>query len=246
MQILNGWRFSGELLRKEAHLRADFLRLAALALLLVFLKCAAAAAVLLLRQTSPNALLTTDALLWRPIQLLVSAACSAVWYWCSWQVLLKCVRAAGIAENQMLSRRKMFLLAAEVVLIRTVLLQSVPLCLFGAYRLAFAGTQHADAAPWLFGAVQFVVLAVLCLIICIYIGLGLLCAPFVYFADPSHPLWKIPRAAMRAMYDARKELLLMLLWYGLLMMPLVTIPWILPRACTSLAVFFSIRVRMAE
>lgn len=246
MQVLEGWRFSGVLLRREKRLRWDFLRLGLLAVLLVVLKCGLAGGVLLLRQKEPAALLTSEAVLWRPVQMIASLGCSAVWYWCSWPVWMKCVRAAGMASGQRISRRRLLLLALETVWIRTIVLQGVPLCLFGAYRLAYAGTQHTESAPWLFGAVQLAVLSVLCLLGYIYVSLGLLCAPFVYAADPSYPLWRIPRAAMAVMYGGRKELLVMLACYGLMMLPVVTIPWVLPRAGTALAVFFSIRVREAE
>ncbi len=246
MHILEGWQFSGRLLKKEKKLRFAVLRLGALAVLLAALRCAAAICVLLLRRAQPVDLLTTEASLWRPVQTIASVICCVIWYWCSWQVLLQCAKAAEMAAKRRFSRWKMLALALESLLIRTVLLQSVPLCLFGAYRLSYAGAHQTEAALWLFGGGQLVVLAVLCLLGYVYVSLGLCCMPFVYFSDPSCSFWLAPKRAMDAMYGGRKELLLMLVWYGVMMLPVVTIPWVLPRACTAVSTFFCIRVRLTE
>jgi hypothetical protein len=46
---------------------------------------------------------------------------------------------------------------------------------------------------------------------------------------------------MQVMHGGRKELLLLLLWYGVQMLPVVTIPWVLPRAALGISAFFHIR-----
>ena len=126
-------------------------------------------------------------------------------------------------------------------LLRLMLLQSVPLCLYGAVRLAQTAANYTEGAPWLFGAMQLTAAAVLCFLGWLYICLGLWCAPFVWFYVPELPLRKLPRRAMQVMHGGRKELLLLLLWYGVQMLPVVTIPWVLPRAALGISAFFHIR-----
>lgn len=247
MQIIQGQRFAGTVLRNNRRLRWDFPGLLLLLVMLQFLELLAAVLVLRLRQEHPAALLTSDAWLWRLIQLGLAIPGGLAWIWCSWTLWLRCTRAAGMAPKRCCySKKKMLVLALQNTLIRTVLLQSVPLCLFAAYRLTEAGTHHTESAPWLFGAAQLVIAAVLCFLFWIYLCLGLCCVPFVWFANPARPLWQVPLHAMRVMRGGRKELLVLLLWYAIQMLPLVTIPWILPRAGVALTVFFNIRVQMYE
>ena len=139
---------------------------------------------------------------------------------------------------------QLFWLALQNTLLRTLLLQTVTLCLFGAYQLGKAGAAHTESAPYLFAAVQLLVLGTLCLLGWCYVCLGLWCVPFVCFARPELPAWKVPLAAMRAMHGGRKELLALLGWYGLQMLPVVTIPWVLPQAVLSVTVFCNLRVQM--
>lgn len=126
---------------------------------------------------------------------------------------------------------KQLWLALQNTLLRTLLLQTVTLCLFGAYQLGKAGAAHTESAPYLFAAVQLLVLGTLCLLGWCYVCLGLWCVPFVCFARPELPAWKVPLAAMRAMHGGRKELLALLGWYGLQMLPVVTIPGCCLRRC---------------
>ena len=141
-------------------------------------------------------------------------------------------------------RKKQLWLALQNTLLRTLLLQTVTLCLFGAYQLGKAGAAHTESAPYLFAAVQLLVLGTLCLLGWCYVCLGLWCVPFVCFARPELPAWKVPLAAMRAMHGGRKELLALLGWEGLQMLPVVTIPWVLPQAVLSVTVFCNLRVQM--
>ena len=68
--------------------------------------------------------------------------------------------------------------------------------------------------------------------------------PFVCFARPELPPWKVPAAAMQIMHGGRRELLALLGWYALQMLPLVTIPWVLPKAVLSVTVFCNLRCRL--
>lgn len=246
MQIIEGQRFAGTVLRRNRRLWLDFLGLALLCMLMHLLEILAAVVLLRIRQEPPSALLTKDAMLWRLVQLGWMIPAGLIWIFCSWTLWLRCTHAAGmLPQGQCYSKGKMLLLALQNTLLRTMLLQCVPLCLFFAYQLAETGTRHAESAPWLFGAVQLLVLAVLCFLLWIYVCLGLWCVPFVWFAHPEIPLWRAPFLAMHAMRGARKELLAMLGWYILQGLPVVTIPWILPRAGVAVTVFLNIRVRQA-
>ena len=118
------------------------------------------------------------------------------------------------------------------------------LCLFGAYQLGQTAAHRTEGAPYLFWAVQLLVLGVLCLLGWIYVCLGLWCVPFVCFARPELPPWKVPVAAMQIMHGGRRELLALLGWYALQMLPLVTIPWVLPKAVLSVTVLCNLRCRL--
>ena len=54
----------------------------------------------------------------------------------------------------------------------------------------------------------------------------------------------VPVAAMQIMHGGRRELLALLGWYALQMLPLVTIPWVLPKAVLSVTVFCNLRCRL--
>ncbi|MFR0950968.1 MAG: hypothetical protein ACLSFT_10795 [Ruminococcus callidus] len=144
--------------------------------------------------------------------------------------LLPCCRPAGTGKR--------LVLALQNTLLRT-LLQTVTLSC--SYQL-----KPPLTAPkvLLFWAVQLLVLGVLCLLGWVYVCLGLWCVPFVCFARPELPPWKVPAAAMQIMHGGRRELLALLGWYALQMLPLVTIPWVLPKAVLSVTVFCNLRCRL--
>lgn len=244
MQLMQGEQFARMVLQKKRRLRWDFGMLLLLLGLLRLIEWTAAVVLLRLTQAEPISLLTYDALAWRSIQLALTISGGFFWVWCSWTVWLRCTRAAGMADaHRHYAKGKMFGLALQNTLIRTAFFQAIPLCLFGAYRLAEIGAQHTEGAPWLFGAVQLVVAGVLFFLLWGYVTLGLCCVPFVWFASPDLPFWSVPLRAMRVMRGGRKELLFLLFWYTVQLLPLVTIPFVLPRAGVALSVFFNIRVK---
>ena len=222
MQIRQNQQFCAQMLHAHRRLGLACWGWLLLGSLLWLLELLAAALVLRIRNTLPVSLLTEQALLWRRCTAVVS--------------MLPHRRPAG--------RKKQLWLALQNTLLRTLLLQTVTLCLFGAYQLGKAGAAHTESAPYLFAAVQLLVLGTLCLLGWCYVCLGLWCVPFVCFARPELPAWKVPLAAMRAMHGGRKELLALLGWYGLQMLPVVTIPWVLPQAVLSVTVFCNLRVQM--
>ena len=169
--------------------------------LLWLLELLAAALVLRIRNTLPVSLLTEQALLWRLVQLFWLVPAWLVWNWCSWSLWRRCTAVVSMLPHRRpAGRKKQLWLALQNTLLRTLLLQTVTLCLFGAYQLGKAGAAHTESAPYLFAAVQLLVLGTLCLLGWCYVCLGLWCVPFVCFARPELAAWKVPLAAMRAMH----------------------------------------------
>ena len=245
MQIRQNQQFCAQMLHAHRRLGLACWGWLLLGSLLWLLELLAAALVLRIRNTLPVSLLTEQALLWRLVQLFWLVPAWLVWNWCSWSLWRRCTAVVSMLPHRRpAGRKKQLWLALQNTLLRTLLLQTVTLCLFGAYQLGKAGAAHTESAPYLFAAVQLLVLGTLCLLGWCYVCLGLWCVPFVCFARPELPAWKVPLAAMRAMHGGRKELLALLGWYGLQMLPVVTIPWVLPQAVLSVTVFCNLRVQM--
>ena len=225
MQIRQNQQFCAQMLHAHRRLGLACWGWLLLGSLLWLLELLAAALVLRIRNTLPVSLLTEQALLWRLVQLFWLVPAWLVWNWCSWSLWRRCTAVVSMLPHRRpAGRKKQLWLALQNTLLRTLLLQTVTLCLFGAYQLGKAGAAHTESAPYLFAAVQLLVLGTLCLLGWCYVCLGLWCVPFVCFARPELPAWKVPLAAMRAMHGGRKELLALLGWYGLQMLPVVTIP----------------------
>ncbi len=232
MQIRQNQQFCAQMLHAHRRLGLACWGWLLLGSLLWLLELLAAALVLRIRNTLPVSLLTEQALLWRLVQLFWLVPAWLVWNWCSWSLWRRCTAVVSMLPHRRpAGRKKQLWLALQNTLLRTLLLQTVTLCLFGAYQLGKAGAAHTESAPYLFAAVQLLVLGTLCLLGWCYVCLGLWCVPFVCFARPELPAWKVPLAAMRAMHGGRKELLALLGWYGLQMLPVVTIPGCCLRRC---------------
>lgn len=247
MQITQGKQFAKTLLQKAPRLRWEILGFTALLIMIQLLELFAAMLFLRIRREAPHALFTSDAVLWRLIQLVITIPGGLAKIWYSWQIWLHCSKAAEMLPHQRrYAKGKMILLSLQNFCIRTLLLQSVPLCLFAAYQLAKIGAMHAESAPWLFGAVQMVVAAVLLFLFWVYVSIGLCCVPFIWLTSPETPLWRAPILAMRVMHGKRKTFIAMLAWYGIPMLLIVTIPWILPQAVIAVVTFFHIQIRQYE
>ena len=68
--------------------------------------------------------------------------------------------------------------------------------------------------------------------------------PYVWFAAPDMPCRRVLSTALRIMHGNRKALLGTAAWYAAAMLPVVTIPWVLPQAVLSVTVFCNLRVQM--
>lgn len=241
MQIRQGQAFAGCVLHRAPRLRWE---LYGLCVLYVLLRLTEGSVLLLLpgiAGTDAGTFFQQNRMLWQVSRLVLLVPGHVCLVWLSWRFRLHCADAMEILPPRRLSGKKLLLGSLLCDVLRLMLLQSVPLCLYGAVRLAQTAANYTEGAPWLFGAMQLTAAAVLCFLGWLYICLGLWCAPFVWFYVPGLPLRKLPRRAMQVMHGGRKELLLLLLWYGVQMLPVVTIPWVLPRAALGISAFFHIR-----
>lgn len=243
MQIRQNQQFAGQTLRHCPGLFRACWGVVWLGGMLWLLELFAAVLLLRLRGIPAAALLTEQAVLWRLIQLCWLVPAWLCRNWCSWSLWVRCTAAISLLPGgKAPGMGRCFGTALCCTLLRTISLQPAALCLFGAYALAKTGAAHAESAPYLFAAVQLLLLGTLCLLGWVYVCLGLWCAPFVCFACPELSVWHIPFAALKIMRGGRKELLALLGWYAVQMLPLVTIPWLLPRAVLSVTIFCNIRV----
>lgn len=244
MELFQGDRYTRQLLRRHRRLRRDFWGLVLLQLLFWLTEGTAAVLLLRLLERPAGALLTESVLVWRLVQGVWYAVSLPLSVWCRWTVRLRVTQCSGMGGNGLHVGGRAVFLSLLCTLLRTAALLPAALFLSGAYHLARMGTAHAESAPWLFGSMQCVVAAVVCLLLWGYLCLGLLCVPYVWFAAPDMPCRRVLSTALRIMHGNRKALLGTAAWYAAAMLPVVTIPHMLPRAGTALICFFNIRVRL--
>ena len=151
------------ILQRRPKLRLQILGIAALVLALQLLELAAAILYLKLFHAAPITLFSIHIVPWRLIQIAIMLPGDLLKIWYFWRIWIACSHAAGMLPYAVSKYRKtqMLWLSIQNFCIRTLLLQTVPLCLFAAYHLAKIGAAHPESAPWLFFAAQFVVMAVL-------------------------------------------------------------------------------------
>lgn len=245
MELQKGQQFAGQLLRRHRRLQGAWWRLWGLGGLSWLLEGLAAGSLLLMQNAMPSALLGEYTLVWRLVQLCLGIPLWAVWHLLCWDVQAQCTLAAGmdVPQKAIQSRRRLLALSLQNTLLRVGLLLPVFFCLGGAGWLAQTSTRYAEGIGWLLGAAQLIAAGIILLIVWGYVQMGLWCVPFVWFAQPDLPLWRVPLAALRMMRGQHKQLLLLLLWHGVQCLPLVTLPWVLPRAAVAVTVFCNIQVQ---
>ena len=195
MQIRQNQSFSAQTLRTHRHLFWECWGVVLLGVLLWLLEFFAAALLLRIQGTPPASLLTEQAVLWRIVQACWLVPAWLAWTVCRWRLWYHCTGAVSLLPRcRPAGTGKRLVLALQNTLLRTLLLQTVTLCLFGAYQLGQTAAHRTEGAPYLFWAVQLLVA--------------------------------------------------LLGWYALQMLPLVTIPWVLPKAVLSVTVFCNLRCRL--
>ena len=136
MQIRQNQQFCAQMLHAHRRLGLACWGWLLLGSLLWLLELLAAALVLRIRNTLPVSLLTEQALLWRLVQLFWLVPAWLVWNWCSWSLWRRCTAVVSMLPHRRpAGRKKQLWLALQNTLLRTLLLQTVTLCLFGAYQL---------------------------------------------------------------------------------------------------------------
>ncbi len=248
MLFSQGTQFAKSILQRRPKLRLQILGIAALVLALQLLELAAAILYLKLFHAAPITLFSIHIVPWRLIQIAIMLPGDLLKIWYFWRIWIACSHAAGMLPCAVSKYRKtqMLWLSIQNFCIRTLLLQTVPLCLFAAYHLAKIGAAHPESAPWLFFAAQFVVMAVLLFLFWIYVCIGLWCTPFLWLATPQLPLWRIPLLSLRIMHGRRTEFLSMLGWQILRTLPLITFPWTFPQTILAAVLYFHIQIREAQ
>lgn len=164
MQIRQNQQFCAQMLHAHRRLGLACWGWLLLGSLLWLLELLAAALVLRIRNTLPVSLLTEQALLWRLVQLFWLVPAWLVWNWCSWSLWRRCTAVVSMLPHRRpAGRKKQLWLALQNTLLRTLLLQTVTLCLFGAYQLGKAGAAirkaHRICSPpcscWCWGHFAF-------------------------------------------------------------------------------------------
>ena len=174
MQIRQNQSFSAQTLRTHRHLFWECWGVVLLGVLLWLLEFFAAALLLRIQGTPPASLLTEQAVLWRIVQVCWLVPAWLAWTVCRWRLWYHCTGAVSLLPRcRPAGTGKRLVLALQNTLLRTLLLQTVTLCLFGAYQLGQTAAHRTEGAPYLFWAVQQLVLGVLCLLGWVYVCLGL-------------------------------------------------------------------------
>ena len=170
MQIRQNQSFSAQTLRTHRHLFWECWGVVLLGVLLWLLELFAAALLLRIQDTPPASLLTEQAVLWRIVQACWLVPAWLAWTVCRWRLWYHCTGAVSLLPRcRPAGTGKRLMLALQNTLLRTLLLQAVTLCLFGAYQLGQTAAHRTEGAPYLFWAVQLLVLGVLCLLGWIYV-----------------------------------------------------------------------------
>ena len=165
MELFQGDRYARQLLRQHRRLRRDFWGLVLLQLLFWLTEGTAAVLLLRLLERPAGALLTESVLVWRLVQGVWYAVSLPLSVWCRWTVRLRVTQCSGMGGNGLHVGGRAVFLSLLCTLLRTAALLPAALFLSGAYHLARMGTAHAESAPWLFGSMQCVVAAVVCLLL---------------------------------------------------------------------------------
>ena len=147
MQIRQNQSFSAQTLRTHRHLFWECWGVVLLGVLLWLLELFAAALLLRIQDTPPASLLTEQAVLWRIVQACWLVPAWLAWTVCRWRLWYHCTGAVSLLPRcRPAGTGKRLVLALQNTLLRTLLLQTVTLCLFGAYQLGQTAAQIGRAS----------------------------------------------------------------------------------------------------
>lgn len=116
------------------------------------------------------------------------------------------------------------------------------MCWLYAYRMFAEIPQKTDQSLALFLSVQTAVLGIALLGIYLRCVLSFILSPFIFINQPDMGTFRVLRESVRKMKGAKLDFLALVLSYLPFMIPVVTIPFILPKAVMSAAVFARERI----
>ena len=111
------------------------------------------------------------------------------------------------------------------------------ICFASAYELFLHLPEMNDQPLMLFITIQVFVLGIA------LIGLYLRCitaflpAPFIFISQPDRGVFAVLKMSVRIMKGSKIQALKLILTYIMLMLPIVTVPFVLPKAVMSVSVF---------
>lgn len=111
------------------------------------------------------------------------------------------------------------------------------LCWLGAYAVFEYACQGVNQAVMLFAAVQLLAAGVFLLGLSVRTAAAVSAAPFIFIMHPDTGAFRSVRQSVKLMKGRKADFVKLMLCYVPAMLPLVTIPFVLPRAVMSAALF---------
>ncbi len=112
-----------------------------------------------------------------------------------------------------------------------------------AYFALQKSTAVTESGILLFCAVQAMTIFIWTILFCIRFTVGMLAVPFLYLENPEISVFHAVRQSEKMLAGHHKRLFALLLGYLPLALPIVTIPFVLPKIMTDVILFLQIRIR---
>ena len=129
-------------------------------------------------------------------------------------------------------------------LVGTLSLLPTGVCFTAAYRLFDRAALSEDRPLLLFISLQVFMAGVFLIGLCLKSLSAYILAPFIFINRPETGIVKTMRLSRRIMYGSELEVLKLMGLCLLPMLPLVTVPFVLPKAMMSLSVFACDRMKI--
>lgn len=109
-------------------------------------------------------------------------------------------------------------------------------CWAAAYYIFNTAYEYTNQAAALFAALQLFMLGLFLLGLYLRCITSMILSPFIFIRHPDMNIFKIINSSRKIIYGSKLECLKLILTYLPAMLPVVTIPFILPRAVMALSV----------
>lgn len=116
-------------------------------------------------------------------------------------------------------------------------------CWMFAYKLFYAAPDFSNQAAVLFAVLQLFMAGIFLLGLYMKCLLTFILSPFIFIKRPDTGTFKVMNISRKKMYGVKLDILKMILAYIPAMLPLLTIPFILPKAVMAVSVFAEERLR---